>query len=152
MDASHFEWIQCQIKICLTHHSSVNLIDKSRVYLAGSVLSRQALSPFLASRCYNVYGQVQLQLRCPFGHGVRTLLAFTAVSRHDACSYEPWDCIVRPISSHRCEGRTTCFISDRITEENEAQWGHLVCGQGTTPYMHIEYECILLTGECTEDL
>ena len=105
------------------------------------------LSPFMASKCFNFYGQVQVQLHCPFGHGIRTLIAFTAISRYDDCAYEPWDCIVQPIVSHRCEGRTTCFISDKLESEVVAQWGPLVCGEGTTPYLHIEYECALLTGK-----
>lgn len=111
-----------------------------------SLFSRPSiLSPFLASKCFNGYGQVEVQLQCPFGHGIRTLVAFTALSRYDGCSYDAWDCILQPIAADRCEGRTTCFMSDRIGEDAQ-EMGPLVCGDGTTPYMHIEYECALLTG------
>jgi hypothetical protein len=113
---------------------------------AGEVgLRPRSLSPFLASKCFNPYGQVEVQLHCPFGHGIRTLLAFAAISRYDDCAYEPWDCIVQPIVAHRCEGRTTCFVSDRIDADPKMQ-APLVCGDGRTPYLHIEYECALLTG------
>ena len=94
---------------------------------------------FKSSMCYNSQRLANVMLRCPQGYVIRTASAFTGVSRENACSYTPWDCIIQDGATYRCDGQRACTVT--VTTQNKDDELPKCGSNGKTTYFQIEYEC-----------
>ena len=108
---------------------------------------RGSLHTFKSSICYDTNGKANIGLKCPGRYEIQTVVAFTALSRSVACSYDSWDCILQEGVTQRCDGRNQCSIAAIYEESIETR---MSCGHSTdteasadkSMYFQVEYECI----------
>lgn len=95
---------------------------------------------FKASKCYDVSGKADIQMRCPPLFHIRPVTSFMGISRTNACSYQPWDCVIQEGYSHECNNKHMCTITVGYQESHKRAF---FCGtKGTTVYFQVEYDCV----------
>ncbi|CAH1798757.1 unnamed protein product [Owenia fusiformis] len=108
--------------------------------LINSVMSEAAYAlTFKSSMCYNSKGNAFIRLLCPDTYKIKTITAFTGISRNNVCAYSSWDCIIQEGSTDKCDDRQQCTVSVSHNDGKVA----LTCGaqQGEMKYFQVEYIC-----------
>ena len=98
---------------------------------------------FFASKCYDVNGVARMRIQCPPQFVIESALAFSAISRHNVCSFSEWDCILQEGDVTRCDTKPICtFTARHNVTQLQAREDVLRCDEGARMFVQVEFLCV----------